>query len=115
MTTFRLVPLTVHGALEMTIGFGLMVLPFALGLGAAAIVVGVVVGALLVGAGLGASEPRYVPIGAHHAFDYGIAVGLLLCAAAMAIGDGAIAGALFLAAGALQLALNLITRYSLAT
>jgi len=77
-------------------------------------VVGVLVGALLVGAGLGASEPRYVPIGAHHAFDYGIAVGLLACAGAMAIGDGAIAGALFLAAGALQLALNLITRYSLA-
>lgn len=118
MTALRLISLPVHGALEMLVGLLTMAVPFALGLGPAACVVGVVVGALFVGVALAASAPeaagrRPLSIRSHHAFDYGLAWGLLVAAALVSLAGDRGAGAFFALMAVAQLALNLTTRYSL--
>ena len=117
MTAIRLISLPLHGALEMLVGLFTMAAPVVLGLTPAAAVVGVVVGALIVGlalssTGADADGRRSFNITAHHAFDYGVALGLLGAAAVIGIAGDGIAAAVFAAAAAAQLALNLTTRYS---
>lgn len=116
MTALRLVPLPIHGALEMLGGLVLMIAPFFLGFGAAASVVGVVVGALAVGLALqsidtGRAGDRVVLTG-HHAADYGLALGLLGAAAVVGIAGDGIAATFFGAMAIAQLLLNATTRYS---
>ena len=117
MTAYRLIPLSLHGALEMTIGLATMVAPFVLGFGPAATLVGVAVGAVLTGIALASVTDEQGHIGVHvstlHAADYGIAFGLIGAAAVVAAAGDGIAGVTFGALAALQLALNLTTRYSL--
>jgi hypothetical protein len=112
MTAFRLVPLHLHGALELLIGLGLMGAPFALGLSSAAIVAGLAVGSIVVGLALRAAAADDLDVSAHYAFDVALVFGLLLGAFVLLLsGDGA--GALVFAAAALvALALNMTTRYS---
>jgi hypothetical protein len=117
MTTMRLISLPVHGALEMLVGFLLMVSPFALQLSAAATLVGVTVGVLVVGlalssTGVEAEGRRAMPITTHYAFDYGLVTGLLGVAAILGFTGDEPGAVLFAAAAAVQLALNLTTRYS---
>src|SRR3954451_4477360 len=86
MTALRLISLPVHGALEMLVGFAVMATPVALGLSPAAAVFGVVIGTLIVGLSLSSTGVegegrRAMPIATHHAFDYGLATGLLGVAA----------------------------------
>ena len=111
MTALRLVSLSTHSALELMLGLAVMVLPFALGLSAAAMVAGVAIGALLVGLALQAADGHPYSVSAHHAADNGIAIGLAGAAVLVASVDGP-AAVLFGAAAAVQLLLNLTTRYS---
>lgn len=113
MTAFRLIPLPIHGAVEMATGLLLMAAPFLFGFGTAAAVSAVVIGALVVGLSLSGSEPgSELPISAHYAFDHGLALGLF--GAAFVVGlAGDRPAALFFALVAIgQLALILTTRYS---
>ncbi|WP_205698041.1 SPW repeat protein [Conexibacter sp. SYSU D00693] len=119
MTAFRLIPLPVHGALELLMGLFTMAAPFLFGFEAPATVIAVLVGAMTVGLALAAAsaEPAgargTLPVATHHAFDYGLTVGLL--GAAIVVGlDGDANAALTMTLLALvQLSLNLTTRYSL--
>ena len=116
MTTFRLIPLPVHGALEMLTGLFTMAAPFLFGFGPAAAVVAVSVGAVIVGVALASSGDGgrgSLSVSTHYALDYGVAVGLFGAAAAVgAAGDSrALVVLAFIAV--VQLALNLATRYSL--
>ena|SRR5436305_6085381 len=117
MTALRLISLPVHGALELVVGLFVMAAPVALGLSAAAAIIGVVVGALIVGLSLSSTgsvtDARgTMTIATHHAFDYGIALGLLGAAAVVGLAGDGKAAIVFAATGIAQLSLNLITRYS---
>ena len=112
MTAVRLLPLPMHSALEMLLGLALLGVPFALGLPTAALVASVVIGALIVGNALQTVDVRPgVSISAHHAADYGLVIGLAGAAAVLSSIDTR-AALVFGAAAALQLALNLTTRYT---
>ncbi len=111
----RLIPLPVHGALELTLGMAVAAAPFALGLGAAGIVAGVFLGTTLMGLALGAGVgdgAGAVSLAAHAAYDRALAVGLLGAGALTALAAEPRAAALFAAAGLAQLALIAVTRYS---
>jgi hypothetical protein len=120
MTAFRLIPLPVHGALELLTGLFTMAAPFLFGFGTAAAVVAVGVGAVLVGLALSSTatgDPQQhlrgtLSVAGHHAADYGVALGLLGAAAVVAAAGDAVAGFALAAIGAAQLLLNLSTRYS---
>ena len=117
MTALRLISLPVHGALEMLVGFFLMVAPFALPLSTAAAIIGVTAGFVVVGLALSSTDVeaegrRPMPIATHYAFDYGLVTGLLGIAAILAFTSDPVGAAVFATAGVLQLALNLTTRYS---
>ena len=112
MTAVRLLPLPMHSALEMLVGLALLGVPFALGLGTPALVMGVVVGAIVVGNALQTVDTdRRYSVSAHHAADNGIALGLAGAALVLAASDEA-GAVLFAAAAAVQLLLNLTTRYT---
>jgi hypothetical protein len=117
MTAVRLISLPLHGALEMLVGFFVMAAPVALGLSPAAAVIGIVVGAMIVGLALSSTGTETdgrstLTIAAHHAFDYGVAIGLLGAAAVVGIAGEGMAAIVFAAAALAQLGLNLTTRYS---
>ncbi|MTD43007.1 hypothetical protein GKE82_01465 [Conexibacter sp. W3-3-2] len=116
MTAFRLIPLQAHGALEMLVGILTMVAPFALGFDPAGTVLAVVVGAALVGLALGSTTDERgvpaVPVATHHAADYGLAIGVGGAALVLGVAGDAVAGFTLAGIAALQLALNLSTRYS---
>lgn len=119
MTAMRLIPLPVHGALELLTGLLTMVAPFAFGFGPAAAVVSVAIGATLVGLSLAATasadpvDPRAtLPVSTHHALDYGLTLGLLAAAGVVAFDGDQVAGVVLAAIGGVQLLLNLSTRYS---
>ena len=117
MTALRLISLPVHAALEMLVGLATMAAPFVLGFGPAGAIVGVSVGALLVGLALAGTAPAGVgrqtlSVASHHAFDYGLATGLVGAAAVVGLAGDRIAAVFFAAAAIAQLSLNLTTRYS---
>src|SRR4051812_21608237 len=117
MTALRLISLPVHGAVEMLVGFLLMVVPFALQLSGAATVVGITAGVLVVGLALSSTDVeaegrRAMPIATHYAFDYGLVPGLRGVAAILGFTGDKPAAAMFAVAAVLQLALNMTTRYS---
>ena len=119
MTALRLIPLPLHGALEMLVGMFLMAAPVALGLGPAPSVLGFVIGALAVGMALSSTATSSevgnrgtLSVSAHHSVDYGLVTGLLGTAAVLGLAGYDRATIVFAAAGLAQLALNLTTRYS---
>lgn len=115
MTALRLVSLPLHSALELLAGLALMVAPFVLGASTAGMVAGVAVGALAVGLalqGLETSADRSaVSVSAHHAADFGLALGMAGAALVLAFED-VTASTIFGVAALAQLTLNLTTRYS---
>jgi hypothetical protein len=117
VTALRLIPLPIRSALQLVIGMFTMVAPFLLGFGLPAAVVAVALGALITGVALaGTVDERgasAVPVSALHAFDYGIAVGLVGAAAVVGLAGDATAALTLTLIGAAQLLLNLTTRYSL--
>lgn len=113
MTLARLIPLSMHAALEMLLGMATMAAPFVLGLGPAATIIGVVLGALVVGMALSlAVDDGSLPLSAHYAFDYGLVFGLLGAAVVVGLAGDRAGTALLGAVGLTQLALNVTTRYS---
>ena len=114
MTAFRLISLPAHGALELAMGMALMASPFLLGFGAAGTIVAIVVGALVVGLALNAAvaDTGAIDIAAHYAYDLGLTAGLLGAGVVLAIHGDAPAALVLLAASAVQLGLNVTTRYS---
>jgi hypothetical protein len=104
-----------RSALLVGTGTALIVAPFMVGLGSAAIASGVFLGAIIVGLGLAGTAVTgrgTLPTGAHMAYDQGIAVGLLLAAVIFGIVGDYGATALFTFVGAIQLAVGTLTRYS---
>lgn len=117
MTALRLVPLPLHGAVEMVVGMFLIAAPLLLGLGTAAALIGFVIGTLAIGmaisaTGSAADARGTLSIAAHHSVDYGLVTGLFGAAAILAVAGEKGATLVFAAAGLAQLALNLTTRYS---
>lgn len=115
MTTFRLISLNIHGAIELLLGLTLILVPFAGGFGLAGSVTSVSVGALIVGLALSAaaSDTVALDISAHYAYDVGLIVGLIGAAVVLSFSGDLTAGLAMLAGAAVALALNLTTRYSL--
>lgn len=112
----RLIPLSVHSALEIVLGTAIMAAPFVFGLGPAALITGFLVGAVIIGLGIGSSGTSgsrgSIPVGAHAAYDGGIAIGLV--GAGLLFGVAGDTGALLLLVGAglIQVALSATTRYT---
>ncbi len=104
-----------RSALLVASGTTLLLAPFMLGLGIAAVASGVFIGAIIVGlgfAGTAFTGRGTIPMSAHMAFDQGIGAGLVLAAAAFAVVGELGATALFLLAGVVQLVVGTATRYS---
>jgi hypothetical protein len=96
-------------------GTALILLPFAVGLSAAAIVTGIAVGSLAVALGLAgtATEGRgTLPLSAQAVYDRGLALGLLLAGIAFGLTGDSSALAFFGGVGLLALVLSGITSYS---
>jgi hypothetical protein len=96
-------------------GTALILLPFPLGAGAAAIMTGTAVGVLAVSLGLAGTATQgrgTLPLSAQAIYDRGLAVGLFLSAALFALTGDPAAGAIFAAAGAATLAITAVTKYS---
>ena len=111
----RTIPVTIHGALEVSLAPVIMAAPFVLGLGEVATAVAIVIGAVLLGSALSlVGERRTVPLSAHAGFDYALA--WIAVAGGLVAGIlGDVAGMSFLVGvGAAQALLTAATRFSLA-
>jgi hypothetical protein len=114
MTISRLIPLHIHGALEVTLAAVLMVAPVVLGFDTAAMLVAALLGALLFGIAVltHAGEQSALPISTHAAFDAGLALAMAAGAVALGLVDDTLAAA-FLATAALAVVLlSSLTRYT---
>jgi hypothetical protein len=102
----------------MAAGTALIGVPFALGLGAAAIVTGLVIGVIIVALALAGTAPSgrgTIPVSAQAVYDRGIGFGLLLVALLFGLAGDAGAAILFATAGVGALIVTSITRYSTST
>jgi hypothetical protein len=118
MTIARLISPALRSGLLMAAGTALIGVPFALGLGAAAIVTGVTIGVIIVALALAGTAPSgrgTLPVSAQAAYDRGLAVGLLLVAVLFALASDTGAAILFAVAGLSALIVTSITRYSAST
>jgi hypothetical protein len=110
VTSTRKLSLPAHGAMELLVGLGLMALPFALGLGSAALVVGFIAGAAVAGLGLAGGDS--LPLRTHMALDQGAVTALIAAALALAL-HGQRSGALLLGLAAIaECALVAATRWT---
>lgn len=116
MTASRLIPLPIHGALELVVGLTAMVASYGLGFSPAGMVIGFFVGAAIVGLALGSTpDARGVPalaVSTHHAADYGLALGLGASALLLAIVGDTLAGLVLGGVAVTHMLLNLSTRYT---
>ena len=114
MRTSRL-SLGLRTALFVAAGSTLIVAPFALGLGPAALVTGVAVGALAMAlgfAGTGDGGRGTLPLRTQASYDRGLALGLVAAGVIFGLADERAALLLFGASGVLALAVSASTRYS---
>ena len=117
MTIARLISPALRSGLLMVGGTALIGVPFALELGAAAIVTGLALGVVIVALALAGTDSGgrgTLPVSAQAVYDRGIAVGLLLVALVFGLADDLGAAALFAVAGIAALIVTSITRYSAA-
>jgi hypothetical protein len=115
MTIARIISPALRSGLLMVAGTALIGVPFAVGLGAAAIVTGVMVGVLVVALALAGTDTGgrgTLPVSTQAVFDRGIAFGLLVVAVMFGLAGDLGAALLFAAAGASALIVTSITRYS---
>lgn len=114
----RLIPLSIHSAIEIVLAAAVMASPFVFGFGAAGLVTAIGVGALLMGLAISASDDGRserrgtLPVSAHAAYDRGLAFGLVLAAGLLGLAGDAAALLVLAAAGTALIALSLNTRYS---
>ena len=110
----RVIPHTLHAAVEILGGAAVMAAPFVLGLGGAAAVVSVALGALAIGAAtqIGGTTRR-IPLSAHASFDYLLAAVAIVAGVAIGVATGEWRATVFLVGvGAAQVALTASTRWS---
>lgn len=115
MTIARLISPALRSGLLMAAGTALIGVPFALGLGAAAIVTGLTIGVLIVALALAGTAPSgrgTLPVSAQAVYDRGIGVGLLLVAVIFGLANDTGAAILFAIAGIGALIVTSITRYT---
>jgi hypothetical protein len=115
MSTSRPISPDTRSALLVATGTGLILAPFMVGLGIAAVASGVFIGALIVGLGLAGTAftgRGTIPAAGHVAFDQGIAFGLVVGVLIFALAGELGASAVFLLAGAVQLIVGTMTRYT---
>ncbi len=118
MTVARLISPSLRSGLLMVAGTVLIGVPFAIGLGAAAIVTGLVVGVLVVALALAGTDSGgrgTLPVSAQAAYDRGIGFGLLVAAVVFGVAGDPGAALLFAVAGVAALVVTSITRYSAST
>jgi hypothetical protein len=118
VTLVRLISPAARSLLLMLVGFGLLAVPFALGLGEAALVTGVLVGAVCVSLALAGTDTEgrgTIPLAAHAVYDRAIGVGLIVSAAIFAIAGEPGAAMVFGALGLIALLVTSITSYSART
>lgn len=118
MTIARLISPASRSGLLMAAGTALIGVPFAVGLGAAAIVTGLTVGVMIVALALAGTAPAgrgTLPLSAQAVYDRGIAFGLLIVAVVFGIAGDLGASLLFATAGVAALIVTSITRYSAST
>lgn len=108
------ISLSLHSALEILLASAVMAAPFVFGFGPAGLVTSVAIGALMMGLAISASgEGRgALPVGAHAAYDRGIAFGLVLAAALLGMAGDAAALLVLAIAGIALVALSAGTRYT---
>ena len=111
----RVIPVTVHAAVETLVGPAIMAAPFALGLGRGATIVSCVLGVFVIGLALQVPGPRRaVPLSVHAGFDYALAALAVVAGLAIGLGTGEWAATAFLAGvGIVLAALTASTRFSL--
>jgi hypothetical protein len=117
MTSFRQISADMRSGLLMVLGAALMAAPFAAGAGSAALVSGVFIGALAISLGIAGTAGNgrgTIPVSAQHAYDFGLALGLLLSAVAFGVAGDSVALITFAAAGLGALLIGSLTRYSAA-
>ncbi|MBA3264684.1 MAG: hypothetical protein H0T69_19890 [Thermoleophilaceae bacterium] len=115
MTVARLISPALRSGLLMSAGTALIGIPFAIGLGAAAIVTGLTIGVLIVALALAGTAPSgrgTLPVSAQAVYDRGIALGLLLVGVVFGFSGDLGAALLFATAGVAALIVTSITRYS---
>jgi hypothetical protein len=118
MTIARLISPALRSGLLMAAGTALIGVPFAIGLGAAAIVTGMTVGIFVVAlalAGTATGGRGTLPVSAQAVYDRGLAFGLLIVAVMFGIAGDLGAALLFASAGLAALVVTSITRYSAGT
>jgi hypothetical protein len=106
----RTISLPTHSALELLGGIALLVGPFALGAGPAALVAAICLGALVVGLAL--AGPDALPLSAHQGFDLILVAALAGSGLGFALAGDPAGGLVLAIVGALQLALLARTRWA---
>jgi hypothetical protein len=118
MTIARLISPALRSGLLMAAGTALIGVPFALGLGAAAIVTGLAIGVIIVALALAGTAPSgrgTLPVSAQAVYDRGIGFGLLVVAVMFGLAGDTGAAILFATAGVGALIVTSITSYSAST
>jgi hypothetical protein len=110
VTSINRLSLPAHGAAELLLGLVLLALPFALGLGAAGLVIGVAAGVAVAGLGLTGGES--LSLRAHLALDQILVAGLLAATVALALAGERSAALLLGVAALAECALVAGTRWS---
>ena len=113
MTISRIIPLGLHGAVEMFAAPAIMFVPLLLGLGTTASVIAFIIGATLLGHALslfGSSRP--IPLTAHAEFDYVLAFAAILSGIGVAIAGNGFAAIFLVGVGVAMTALTASTRFS---
>ncbi|MBA2504730.1 MAG: hypothetical protein H0V29_02160 [Thermoleophilaceae bacterium] len=115
MTLSRVIPLPVHAAVELATGVALMASPFVFAFGPAGMISAIVLGAALVGLALtvaDSGERGSLPLRAHHAYDFGLALSIGLGAVALGIAGDPIAFGVLAVVALVEVLLTTNTRYS---
>jgi hypothetical protein len=115
MTIVGLISPGLRSALIMSGGLALIVVPFPIGLEAAALTTSVAAGVAMVGLALAGTETTgrgTLPVSAQAVYDRGIAIGLMVVAAIFAVSGEQAAALMFAVAGMATLIVTAATRYS---
>src|SRR5215212_7358769 len=112
--TFRAIPLSVHGVLEILAAPALIAAPFLLGFTPAAGAASMGLGTALLGLALSThADTRTIPLSAHAGFDYVIGFAALITGVALGLATGDLVATAFLAVfGVAHIALTASTRFS---
>lgn len=117
MFSLARIPLPIHTALRMATGLLTMLVPFLAGFEPPAMLMAVVIGALVTGVSLSAlvDERGYAPISVAtlHTLDYALVLSLFAVAVVVAVAGDTTAGLVLTAIALVQLAGNVLTKYSL--